>query len=77
VRLSDAEYQRLVRPVNEVIDKKGRVISGGWSRKDAERSRKIRAEGSSARVILKGFYRYDDGVFRLITEPHRRAAVAR
>ena len=77
VRLSDAEYQRLVRPVSEVIDKKGRVISGGWSRKDAERSRKIKAEGSSARVILKGFYRDDDGVFRLITEPHRQAAVAR
>jgi hypothetical protein len=77
VRLSDAEYKRLVRPVNEVIDKKGRVISGGWSRKDAERSRKIRAEGSSARVIMKGFYRDDDGVFRLITEPHRQAAVAR
>lgn len=77
VRLSDAEYKRLVRPVKEVIDKKGRVISGGWSRKDAERSRKIRAEGSSARVILKGFYRDDDGVFRLITEPHRQSAVTR
>jgi hypothetical protein len=77
VRLSDAEYKRLVRPVNEIIDKKGRVISGGWSRKDAERSRKIRAEGSSARVILKGFYRDSDGIFRLITEPHRQTTVAR
>jgi hypothetical protein len=69
VRLSDSEYKRLVRPFNEVIGKKGRVISGGWSRKDAERSRKVREQGSSARVIMKGFYRDDNGVFRLITEP--------
>ena len=77
VRLSDSEYKSLVRPVDEVIDKKGRVISGGWSRKDAERSRKVREQGSSARVILKGFYRDDDGVFRLITEPDGQASVAR
>jgi hypothetical protein len=69
VRLSDSEYKRLVRPFNEVIGKKGRVISGGWSRKDAEGSRKVREQGSSARVIMKGFYRDDNGVFRLITEP--------
>jgi hypothetical protein len=77
VRLTDAEYKRLVRPFNEVIGKKGQVISGGWSRKDAERSRKVREQGSSARVIQKGFYRDDNGVFRLITEPHQQAAVAR
>ena len=77
VRLSDSEYKRLVRPFNEVIGKKGRVISGGWSRKDAERSRKVREQGSSARVIQKGFYRDDNGVFRLITEPDRQASIAR
>jgi hypothetical protein len=77
VRLSDAEYKRLVRPFDEVIDKKGRVISGGWSRKEAERSRKVREQGSSARVILKGFYRDENGVFRLITEPDGQVSVAR
>jgi hypothetical protein len=77
VRLSDAEYSRLVRPFNEVVGKQGRIISGGWSRKDAERSRKIREQGSSAKVILKGFYRDDNGVFRLITEPDRQATAAR
>ena len=77
VRLSDAEYKRLVRPFDEVIGKKGRVISGGWSRKEAERSRKVRAEGSSARVILKGFYRDDNGVFRLITEPDGQTSATR
>ncbi len=77
VRLSDSEYKRLVRPFDEVIGKKGRVISGGWSRKDAERSRKVRAEGSSAKVIMKGFYRDDNGVFRLITESDQQTSVAR
>ncbi len=77
VRLSDSEYKRLVRPFDEVIGKKGRVISGGWSRKDAERSRKVRAEGSSARVIMKGFYRDDNGVFRLITEPDGQTSATR
>jgi hypothetical protein len=72
VRLSDAEYARLVRPVNEVIDKKGRVISGGWTRKDAHLSRKMQDLGDSAKVILRGFYRDDDGVFRLITEPETK-----
>jgi len=74
VRLSDAEYARLVRPVNEVIDKKGRVISGGWTRKDAHLSRKMQGGGGSAKVILRGFYRDDNGVFRLITEPEPQAS---
>jgi hypothetical protein len=69
VRLNDAEYARLVRPVNEVIDKRGRVISGGWSEKDARRSKKINRLDDSTKVLLRGFYRDDQGVFRLITEP--------
>lgn len=72
VRLSDGEYARLVRPVNEVIDKDGRVISGGWTRKDAHLSRKMQDLGESAKVILRGFYRDDSGVFRLITEPESK-----
>ena len=69
IRLSDAEYAKLVRPVNEVIDKRGRVISGGWSEKDARKSKKINKLGESAKVLLRGFYRDDKGAFRLITEP--------
>jgi hypothetical protein len=68
VRLSHAEYSRLVRPVNEVIDKQGRVISGGWSEKEARRSKKINQMGDEAKVLLRGFYRDRDGVFRLITD---------
>jgi hypothetical protein len=67
VRLKDPDYAKLVRPVNEVIDRHGRVISGGWSRKEAQKSKKINKLGDSAKVLLRGFYRDDDGVFRLIT----------
>jgi hypothetical protein len=76
VRLSDAEYGKLVRPVNEVIDKRGRVISGGWSRKDARNSKKINKLGDSAKVLLRGFYRDDNGAFRLITEPVSKVSAA-
>ncbi|HEY5811828.1 MAG TPA: hypothetical protein VIT23_04140 [Terrimicrobiaceae bacterium] len=67
--LSDADYARLVRPVNDVIDKRGRVISGGWSEKDAKLSKKLSKLGDSAKVLLRGFYRDKDGAFHLITEP--------
>ncbi|MFZ0711061.1 MAG: hypothetical protein WAM53_13565 [Terrimicrobiaceae bacterium] len=76
VRLSDVEYAKLVKPANEVIDKRGRVISGGWSKKDARKSKKLSKLGDSAQVLLRGFYRDDDGVFRLITEPVTKAAAA-
>ncbi len=76
VRLNDTEYARLVRPVNEVINKDGQVISGGWSKKDAHLSRKMHELGDSAKVILKGFYRDDDGTFRLITEPEPQGTTA-
>ena len=76
VRLSSAEYARLVRPVHEVLDKRGRVISGGWSEKEARRSKRINKLGDEAKVLLRGFYRDRDGVFRLITEPEAQGASA-
>ncbi len=76
VRLSNAEYARLVRPVHEVLDKRGRVISGGWSEQEARRSKKINKLGDEAKVLLRGFYRDRDGVFRLITEPEGQGASA-
>ena len=63
VRLNDAEYAKLVSPVNEVIDKRGRVISGGWSEKDARNSKKVNQMGDEAKVLLRGFYRDDQGSF--------------
>lgn len=66
VRLDDKEYARLTRPVDEVVDKKGRVISSKWNNDELRLSRK-KADGS--KVLLRGFYRDKNGDFRLITEP--------
>lgn len=66
VRLSDKEYALLVRPMDEVIDKKGRVIDNGWSGGQMNESKRI---DPNAKVLLRGFYRDKDGVFRLIVDP--------
>jgi len=69
VRLDDAEYARLVRPVSEVIDQKGRVIANGWSDAQMDLSEKIREGGENAMVMMRGFYRDKNGDFRLMAEP--------
>lgn len=66
VRLSDTEYARLVKPFDEVVDKKGRVIAGGWSDEQMNLSHRV---DSTAKVLLRGFYRDSEGVFRVITVP--------
>lgn len=70
VRLDDAEYTKLTRPFNEVVDRRGRIIDNGWT--DAQIARSERA-AKGGRVILRGFYRDDNGVFRLITDPAPQA----
>ncbi len=68
VRLSDKDYARLTRPMDEVVDRKGRVINNGWSEESMKMTgRKV--PGPNSQVLLRGFYRDADGVFRLITEP--------
>lgn len=67
VRLSNAEYAKMVRPVEEVVDRKGRVI-GGWTPKQAGMSKKMDGKHSGTMVLLRGFYRDKEGNFRLITE---------
>jgi hypothetical protein len=67
VRLGPAEYAKLVRPVDEVIDKRGNVIAHGkWTDDEADMAPRL---GSDANVILRGFYRDKNGDFRVITEP--------
>jgi hypothetical protein len=68
VRLTDAEYAKITRPISEVVDKHGRVIANGWTAKQAGMSERLEAAGKNGSVILRGFYRDKDGVFRLITE---------
>ncbi len=66
VRLNDAEYARLTRPLNEVMDKDGKLVINGWTNKEADLSQRIADQGKSARIILRGFYRDKNGDFRLI-----------
>jgi hypothetical protein len=66
VRLSDAKYQALTKPSDEVIDRRGRVIAQGWTKQDLEKSPRASALGKEARVLLRGFYRDANGDFQLI-----------
>lgn len=68
IRLDDAEYAKLVRPMDEVFDKTGRIIANGWTSDQLGMSEKINQLGDSAAVLLRGFYRDKNGDFRLITD---------
>ncbi len=65
VRLNDKEYARLVVPGEKVADKNGWLIENGWSEGQVGRARKKEV---NARVLLRGFYRDRDGVFRLMVD---------
>jgi hypothetical protein len=65
VRMSDKEYARLVVPEDQVVDKKGRIIDNGWSEGQMDKTKK---KDPNARVLLRGFYRDKDGVFRLMVD---------
>jgi len=77
VRLNSEEYAKLVRPVDEVIDNRGRVIAEGWSNEDFHRCKKIDQLGDSAKVLLRGFYRDEKGDFCLIAAPESTAPTAK
>lgn len=64
VRLDDKEYARLTRPMEEVVDRRGRVRANAWG--DQEMAMAERADAGDT-VILRGFYRDENGDFRLIT----------
>ncbi len=67
LRLDDQEYARLVKPMNEVIDRRGRVRNQNWTDAELDLSEKITLSGTGAKVLLRGFYRDKNGDFRLVT----------
>lgn len=67
-RLSDAEYARLTKPADEVIDRRGRVIAAGWTKKDLQELTSAKGVDEQDRVLLRGFYRDANGDFRLLKE---------
>jgi hypothetical protein len=69
IRLSDAEYARIVRPVNEVFDKEGNLLTmTQWKQEDANLSRRLSKMGDNAQVFLRGFYRDENGRFQLLPD---------
>jgi len=68
VRLDDAEYARLVRPFNEVVNRRGRVRANAWSDAQADLSTRAKDSDAAGQVLLRGFYRDKNGDFRLITD---------
>lgn len=66
IRMSDKDYAKLVRPVDEVLDKDGSVLSSAWREEEVSLSRRISQVGEGAKVFLRGFYRDKDGRFQMI-----------
>jgi len=66
VRMSDKEYAKLVRPMDEVFDKDGNVLSSAWREEEVNLSRRIAQMGDRAQVFLRGFYRDENGRFQMI-----------
>ncbi len=63
VRLSDAAYDAMTLPADEVLDSDGRVKSREWTKADLGLA--SRMDTDSDEVIQRGFYRDDNGVFRV------------
>lgn len=61
-RLDAKEYATLVRPMDEVIGKDGKVLANAWSSHQADMMNK-----KGPMVIRRGFYRDKDGAFRLLS----------
>lgn len=61
-RLDAREYATLVRPMDEVVGKDGKVLANAWSSDQADMMNK-----KGPMVIRRGFYRDKDGSFRLLS----------
>lgn len=69
VRLSDAKYAALTKPSDEVVDRSGRVIAKGWTKKDLTQSARLGKLGGNAPVLIRGFYRDRNGDFCVLAGP--------
>lgn len=61
LRLSDSAYAVLTRPAHEVLGRNGRVMDSGWGEDEMEL-----IERKSDAIIVRGFYRDKNGVFRVL-----------
>ena len=66
VRLTDAKYAALTKPVHDVIDSTGRVIGGSWTGKELAQSERLMKLHGNASILPRGFYRDAKGDFRIL-----------
>ena len=67
-RLSDAAYAKITRPVDEVVDRKGRIIIPGWENGKFDLKKAMHDVSNTAQTVLFGFYRDKNGDFRLLLD---------
>ena len=67
-RLSDAEYAKLTRPFDRIVDKTGRVKRGTWSLQDLVQMFQIKSHNGQAPVLVRGFYRDEKGRFKPLAD---------
>jgi hypothetical protein len=73
-RLSDAEYVKITRPVDEVVDRKGRIIIPGWENGKFDLKKAMHDVSNTAQTVLFGFYRDKNGDFRLLLDKPKEEA---
>ncbi|MFV0338525.1 MAG: hypothetical protein ACK5LK_09835 [Chthoniobacterales bacterium] len=66
VTLSDAEYKKLTVPAESLLTAKGEVQPGEWTPQQDENCARPEALENDSQVILRGFYRDKNGMFRLL-----------
>ena len=66
IRLSDREYAKLTLPADQVINRRGGVISNAWTPEDLDLSWRLDTAAGQAPVLSRGFYRDKSGAFRLL-----------
>lgn len=71
VRLTDADYDKITMPVEDVVNRRGKVRRQYlWTKEETLDAAKAKGLKDDDEVILRGFFRDKDGVFRLIGSPN-------
>ena len=66
-RLGDAEYAKLTRPFDRIVEKSGRVKRNTWSVEDLDLTRRLKDAVDGTPVLARGFFRDAKGRFRVLT----------
>jgi len=66
-RVSDAEYAKVTKPVDQVMDRAGRIIADGWTKGHVDVHEILQMTKESAQAVIFGFYRDEDGDLRVLT----------